>query len=87
VDRIGQKYPVKAYNLIFEDSVELRVQEVLEEKLATILDEFGVDKTQDVLDSAASARPEAGQRVGDAGRRGRHDQRQQRAVRQLSLTR
>ena len=54
VDRIGQKLPVKAFNLIFEDSVELRVQEVLEEKLATILEEFGVDKTQDVLDSAES---------------------------------
>jgi superfamily II DNA or RNA helicase len=54
VDRIGQKRPVKAFNLIFEDSVELRVQEVLEEKLAKILDEFGVDKTQDVLDSAES---------------------------------
>lgn len=54
VDRIGQKHPVKAFNLIFEDSVELRIQEVLEEKLATILDEFGVDKTQDVLDSAES---------------------------------
>src|SRR5262249_33759233 len=52
VDRIGQKKPVKAFNLIFEDSVEMRVQEVLEEKLATILNEFGVDKTQDVLDSA-----------------------------------
>lgn len=54
VDRIGQKRPVKAFNLIFEEGVELRVQEVLEEKLATILDEFGVDKTQDVLDSAES---------------------------------
>lgn len=54
VDRIGQKRPVKAFNLIFEDSVELRVQEVLEQKLATILEEFGVDKTQDVLDSADS---------------------------------
>ena len=54
VDRIGQKRLVKAFNLIFEDSVERRVQEVLEEKLATILDEFGVDKTQDVLDSAES---------------------------------
>jgi hypothetical protein len=52
VDRIGQKLPVKAFNLIFEDSVELRVQEVLEEKLAKILEEFGVDKTEDVLDSA-----------------------------------
>jgi hypothetical protein len=54
VDRIGQQRPVKAFNLIFEDSIERRVQEVLEEKLATILDEFGVDKTQDVLDSAES---------------------------------
>jgi SNF2 family DNA or RNA helicase len=54
VDRIGQKLPVKAFNLIFENSVELRVQEVLEEKLATILVEFGVDKTEDVLDSAES---------------------------------
>ncbi len=54
VDRIGQKRPVKAFNLIFEESVELRVQEVLEEKLRTILSEFGVDKTQDVLDSAES---------------------------------
>jgi superfamily II DNA or RNA helicase len=54
VDRIGQKLPVKAFNLIFENSVELRVQEVLEQKLATILEEFGVDKTEDVLDSAES---------------------------------
>jgi hypothetical protein len=54
VDRIGQKLPVKAFNLIFDDSVELRVREVLEEKLATILEEFGVDKTQDLLDSAES---------------------------------
>ena len=54
VDRIGQKFPVKAFNLIFDASVELRVQEVLEEKLATILEEFGVDKTEDVLDSAES---------------------------------
>jgi hypothetical protein len=54
VDRIGQKLPVKAFNLIFDESVELRVQEVLEEKLATILIEFGVDKTEDVLDSAES---------------------------------
>ena len=54
VDRIGQKHPVRAFNLMLEDSVELRVQEVLEQKLATILDEFGVDKTQDVLDSSES---------------------------------
>jgi superfamily II DNA or RNA helicase len=52
VDRIGQKLPVKAFNLIFDEGVELRVREVLEEKLATILEEFGVDKAEDVLDSA-----------------------------------
>lgn len=51
VDRIGQTHPVKALNFIFEDTVEFRVREVLEEKLETILLEFGVDKTGDVLDS------------------------------------
>ncbi len=54
VDRIGQKHPVKAFNLMFADSVELRVHEVLEEKLRTIHAEFGVDKMGDVLDSAES---------------------------------
>ena len=54
VDRIGQKHRVKAFNMIFADSVELRVHEVLEEKLQTIYAEFGVDKTGDVLDSAES---------------------------------
>ncbi len=52
VDRIGQKKTVRALNLVFEDTVEYRVREVLEEKLNTILEEFGVDKTSDVLDSA-----------------------------------
>lgn len=51
VDRIGQTKPVKAYNLLFEDSVELRVHEVLQQKLQVILEEFGVDKTADVLDA------------------------------------
>jgi len=51
VDRIGQTHPVKALNFIFEDTVEFRVREVLEEKLETILMEFGVDKAGDVLDS------------------------------------
>lgn len=54
VDRIGQAHLVNAFNLIFEDSVELRVHQVLEEKLQTIHEEFGVDKTSDVLDSAES---------------------------------
>jgi len=52
VDRIGQKHAVRAVNFVFEDSVEHRVREVLEEKLAVIYDEFGIDKTGDVLDSA-----------------------------------
>jgi len=51
VDRIGQKKVVRALNLVLEDTVEHRVREVLEEKLNIILDEFGVDKTGDVLDS------------------------------------
>jgi SNF2 family DNA or RNA helicase len=51
VDRIGQKHVVRALNFALEDSVELRVREVLEEKLQRILDEFGVDKLADVLDS------------------------------------
>jgi superfamily II DNA or RNA helicase len=52
VDRIGQGHVVRALNLVLEDTVEFRVREVLEEKLAVILREFGVDKTGDVLDSA-----------------------------------
>jgi len=51
VDRIGQKKDVCAINFVFEDTVEYRVREVLEQKLQVILDEFGVDKTSDVLDS------------------------------------
>ncbi|MGO0122457.1 DEAD/DEAH box helicase [Desulfothermobacter acidiphilus] len=52
VDRIGQKKTVRAINFVLESTVEHRVQEVLQEKLAVILQEFGVDKTADVLDSA-----------------------------------
>ena len=51
VDRIGQSHPVLAINMALEGSVELRVREVLEEKLARILAEFGSDKLGDVLDS------------------------------------
>ncbi|WP_424661752.1 DEAD/DEAH box helicase [Dissulfurimicrobium hydrothermale] len=52
VDRIGQAHAVRAVNFVFEDSVEHRVLQVLEEKLAIIFKEFGIDKTGDVLDSA-----------------------------------
>jgi superfamily II DNA or RNA helicase len=51
VDRIGQKHVVRALNFAMEGTVELRVREVLEEKLQRILEEFGVDKLSDVLDS------------------------------------
>lgn len=52
VDRIGQAKTVRAINFVFEDSVEFRVREVLEQKLAVIFEEFGIDKTGDVLDSS-----------------------------------
>ena len=55
VDRIGQAHVVRALNFALEDSVELRVREVLEEKLERILEEFGVDKLADVLDSEDAA--------------------------------
>lgn len=50
-DRIGQKRDVHIYNFIIIDTVENRVREVLEEKLSVILQEMGVDKYSDVLDS------------------------------------
>ncbi len=56
VDRIGQAHTVRAVNLVFEDSVEHRVREVLEQKLAVIFEEFGIDKTGDVLDSGQAGR-------------------------------
>src|SRR5207237_105870 len=43
VDRIGQAHVVRAANFVCEDSVEYRVREVMEEKLAIILDEFGIE--------------------------------------------
>lgn len=49
VDRIGQAADVTAYNLTVESSIDARVLEVLERKLAVILDELGVDKSGDVL--------------------------------------
>jgi len=52
VDRIGQPHVVRAINFAYKDTVEYRVREVLEAKLAVILEEFGIDKTGDVLDSA-----------------------------------
>jgi superfamily II DNA or RNA helicase len=52
VDRIGQPHVVRAINFVLEGTVEHRVREVLETKLAVIAEEFGVDKAADVMDSA-----------------------------------
>jgi ERCC4-related helicase len=51
VDRIGQPFVVRAINFVLENTVEYRVREVLETKLAIIAEEFGVDKASDVMDS------------------------------------
>lgn len=51
VDRIGQKHPVQAYNMLTNNSVDQRVYEVIEEKLSNILENLGIDKSRDVLDS------------------------------------
>lgn len=52
VDRIGQSRPVQAINLAMEHSIDARVLEVLETKLAVILAELGADKAGDILNSA-----------------------------------
>lgn len=53
-DRIGQKREVKALNFVLENSVEARLYDIWQTKLALILAEFGVDKTGDVLDSTVA---------------------------------
>lgn len=51
VDRIGQKKKVRAFNMMTDNSVDKRVYEVIQEKLANIIEQLGIDKTSDVLDS------------------------------------
>lgn len=51
VDRIGQNRDVVAHNLVLESSIDARVLGVLQDKLAVILAELGVDKSNDVLAS------------------------------------
>jgi superfamily II DNA or RNA helicase len=53
VDRIGQREPVRAVNLVLENSVDQYVLGVLEEKLWRILAELGADKWGDVLESTS----------------------------------
>jgi superfamily II DNA or RNA helicase len=76
VDRIGQTHEVAAHNLVMESSIDARVLDVLQAKLAVILTELGVDKTTDVLASvearvehlyvAAILEPDSLQRAADA---------------------
>ncbi|WP_028309576.1 DEAD/DEAH box helicase [Desulfitibacter alkalitolerans] len=54
IDRIGQTEDVQVFNYMLKDTVEYRVKEVLEQKLATILEQFGVDKMGDILDTTQS---------------------------------
>ncbi len=51
VDRIGQSFEVLALNMMLDNSVDKRVYEVIETKLNQIMNELGIDKTSDVLDS------------------------------------
>ena len=51
VDRIGQSHEVLALNMMLDNSVDKLVYEVVETKLTQIMNELGIDKTSDVLDS------------------------------------
>ncbi len=49
LDRIGQTHDVLVLNLLIADTVEKRVREVLEGKLALIRTQYGDDKLADIL--------------------------------------
>lgn len=51
VDRIGQKHTVMAFNMLTTNSIDAKVYSIIVEKLNIILDQLGIDKTSDVLDS------------------------------------
>lgn len=56
VDRIGQRMPVRAFNLVLENSIDERVLRIFDAKLATILAQLGVDKRDDILETISSHR-------------------------------
>lgn len=56
VDRIGQKSEVQAYNMLTNNSVDYRIYNIIVEKLDIIMEELGIDKTSDVLDSTIDAK-------------------------------
>jgi len=49
LDRIGQEHDVLVFNMLVEDTVEDRVRQVLERKLALIREQFGEDRLADIL--------------------------------------
>ena len=51
VDRIGQKHQVQAFNMLTNNSIDYRIYDIIVEKLDLILEDLGIDKTSDVLDS------------------------------------
>ena len=51
VDRIGQKHKVLAFNMLTSNSIDAKVYGIIVEKLNAILEQLGIDKTSDVLDS------------------------------------
>lgn len=51
IDRIGQSHKVVAINMLTDNSVDNRIYNTIMSKLDTIMDELGIDKTSDVLDS------------------------------------
>lgn len=53
-DRIGQKQDVEVFNFVLSDTIENHVRETLEQKLAVIFQELGIDKLQDVLNSESA---------------------------------
>jgi hypothetical protein len=59
-DSIGQKNTVHAFNMLTNNSVDLRVYEIIHEKLNNILNQLGIDKTSDVLDSTIEMKSVSG---------------------------
>jgi len=54
-DRVGQENPGFALNLTQQETMEHRDRKVLKKKLAGILEEFGVDNTESMLDPAEAS--------------------------------
>jgi superfamily II DNA or RNA helicase len=49
IDRIGQSQIVLVFNLVLKETVEQHVRQILQRKLEAIAEEFGEDKTNDIL--------------------------------------